>query len=123
MTSVVTAQELAAMRDIANSFFPDTCTVQTLTTGVDETGSPTQTWANTYTNVACRLDPATGSETVRNLALEGESTWWLNIPYDQAIAIENRVVYSSKTYEIRHVVDTQSYSTIRRAMLVRVNDG
>lgn len=121
MTNLISAAELAAMRDIAGSFFPDTCTISTLTNSVDETGSPTQTFADTYTGVACRLDPAAGNEIVRNLALEGESTWWLNIPYNQPIDITYRVTHGGDTYDIKYVVDTQSYSTIRRALLVRVN--
>ena len=121
MTSVVTAAELAAMRAVADDYFPDTCTIQVPTNSVDVTGSPTVTFASTYTGVACRLDPASGSEVVRNLALEGESTWWLNIPYDQTIDITYRVVHSGKTYEIKAVWDTHSYSTIRRALLTRVN--
>lgn len=117
----ISAAELAAMRDIADTFFPDVCVIQVLTNGVDETGSPTQSFADTYTGVACRLDPASGNEIVRNLALEGESTWWLNIPYDQPIALEYRVIHGGDTYEVKYAVDTQSYSTIRRALLVRVN--
>lgn len=117
----LTAAELADMRAIATDFFPDVCVIQTLTNTVDSTGSPTQSFADTYTGVACRLDPAAGNEIVRNLALEGESTWWLNIPYNQAIDITYRVTHGGDTYDIKYVVDTQSYSTIRRALLVRVN--
>ena len=119
--TTISAAELAAMRDVADDFLPDTCTIQVLTNTVDSTGSPTQSFANTYTGVACRLDPAAGNEIVRNLALEGESTWWLNIPYSQAIDITYRVVHGGETYEVRAVWDTHSYSTIRRALLVRVN--
>lgn len=121
MTSVVTAQELADMRAIADDYFPDVCTIQTPSSGVDSTGSPTETFSNTYTNVACRLDPAGGGdELVRALALEGESAWWLNIPYSQAIAITYQVIHSNITYQVKAVWDTHSYSTIRRALLVRV---
>lgn len=118
----ITAAELAAMRDIADTFLPDTCTVQTITGGVDSTGSPVDTFANTYTNVPCRVDPASpGDEAVMSNALEGQSAWWLNIKYDQAIAIEYQVVHAGVTYQIKGVWDTQSYRTIRRALMVRVN--
>jgi len=123
--TALTAKELTDMRTIADDFFPDTCTIQTATTSTGAMGGFSNSFANTYTNVACRLDPAgnTGSETLNSLALEGESGWILNIPYDQAIAIGNRIIHSSKTYEVKRVMDTNSYSTIRRAVLVRVNDG
>lgn len=119
--TVITAAELAAMRDIADSFFPDVCTIQTPTQTVDATGSLVETFANTYTGVACRLDPAgAGEEAVTNLALQGQSTWWLNIPYDQAIDETYQVVHGGVTYQVKSVWAGQSYATIRRALLVRV---
>lgn len=123
--TALSAKELSDMRTIADDFFPDTCTIQTKTTSTGGMGGISESYANTYTGVACRLDPGgarvSGSEAIVNFALEGKSTWMLNIPYDQAIAIEDRVVHSGETYEVVGVVDTQSYSTIRRAILVRVN--
>lgn len=123
MTQIST-KELTDMRALADDFFPDTCTIQTATESVDATGSPTVSWANTYTSVACRLDPiGNEGEVVNNLALQGRSGWMLNIPYGQAISIEDRVIHSSLTYEVMRVWDTHSYSTIRRAVLVRVGNG
>jgi hypothetical protein len=120
----LTAQELTDMRAIADNFFPDTCTIQTPTITIGGQGGISTTWNNTYTDVACRLDPQSGgSETIVNEALEGKSTWMLNIPFDQAIDITNRVIHESIEYEIVRVNDTHSYNTIRRALLTRVNDG
>lgn len=120
---MISAAELADMRAVADDFFPDTCTIQAPTASVDATGSPVETFADTYTGVACRLDPAglTGGEAVRNMALEGESAWWLNIPYDQAIAVTYRVIHGGTTYSVKAIWSGQSYATIRRALLVRVN--
>jgi len=118
--TALTTDELTDMRAIADDFFPDLCTIQTPTAGVDATGSPTETFVNTYTSVTCRLDPAgAGDEAVMNLALEGRSSWWLNIPYDQAIDETYQVVHDGTIYQIKSVWDTHSYSTIRRALLVR----
>jgi hypothetical protein len=120
--TALSAKELTDMRTIADDFLPDTCTIQTVTVSIDATGGISHSYGDTYTDVACRVDPAdTGGEAIVNDALEGRSGWWLNIPYDQAIAIEDRVVHSGVTYEVRSVRDTNSYSTIRRAMLERVN--
>lgn len=121
--TVITTQELTDMRAVADNFFPDTCTIQTPTGSVDATGSPIETFADTYTGVACRLDPAktqTG-EAVGNMALEAESAWWFNIPYDQAIDVTYRVVHGGVTYYVKAVWAGQSYATIRRALLARVN--
>jgi hypothetical protein len=122
--TAISAAELSAMRTIADDFFPDTCTIQTKTETIGATGGVSHSWANTYTGVACRLDPqGFGGEDVNRASLEGESDFILNIPYDQAIAIEDRIVHSSKTYEVTSVWDTHSYSTIRRAELRRVDSG
>lgn len=118
--TVVTASEMADMRAIADDFFPDTCSIGTAAQGVDSTGSPTETFTATYTNVPCRVDPADGDEEIRNLALEGQSSWWLNIPFDQPIDETYQVIHSSITYQIKSIWDTQSYRTIRRALMVRV---
>lgn len=118
----LTSSELTKMRSIADDFLPDTCTIQTLTDGVDALGGISKVFTSTYTGVACRLDPqGFGNEGVPNAALEAVSSWVLNIPYNQAIAVNNRVVHGSKTYEVTSVVDTNSYVTIRRALLKRVN--
>jgi hypothetical protein len=110
------------MRVVADDFFPDTCTIQTVTVSLGAMGGISDSYANTYTDVACRVDPMDqGAETIVNEALEGRSSWWLNIPYDQAITIEDRVIHGGITYEVRSVRDTNSYSTIRRAVLERVN--
>ncbi len=120
----LSAQELTDMRAIADDFFPDTCTIQTPTASVGAMGGIADSYANTYTDVACRLDPqGVGGEAVVNEALEGESSWMLNIAYDQDIDITYRVIHDSVEYEIVRVSDTQSYRTIRRASLTRVNDG
>ena len=119
---MISTDELTDMRSVADDFLPDTCTIQVKTTTAGAMGGISETFANTYTSVKCRIDPSGGGgETVINFTVEGKSTWMLNIPYDQAIAIENRVIHDSKTYEVIRVIDTNSYVTIRRADLVRVD--
>jgi hypothetical protein len=121
----LTAQELIDMRTIADDFFPDVCAIRTPTVTVGALGGLSFTWDNTYTDVACRLDPdeSRGSETIINEALEGRSTWTLNIPFDQAIDITFKIRHQGIEYDIASIIDTNSYSTIRRASLIRTNDG
>ncbi len=123
--TVITAQELTDMRAVADDFFPDTCTIQTRTESVDALGGIVMTWVNAFEAVACRIDPveAGRQEAVTNLALEGKTAWRLNIPYDQAISSENRIRHNGRQYEVETVEDTHSYSTIRRALLIRVEPG
>lgn len=120
----LTSQELTDMRTIADDFFPDVCAIRTPVVTIGAMGGITTAWNNTYTDVACRLDPESGSgETIVNLALEGKSVWMLNIPYDQAIEIDYKVRHQNLEYDIVRINDTHSYNTIRQALLTRVNDG
>jgi head-tail adaptor len=115
-------QELADIRSIADDFLPDTCTIQTKTTTAGAMGGISEAYANTYTSVYCRIDPTgNGDEAVVNFTTEGKSTWYINLKYNQAIAVSDRVIHDSKTYEVVRVIDTNSYVTIRRAILVRVD--
>lgn len=119
---MIGTDELASLRGVADDFLPDTCTIQTKTTTTGAMGGIAETYADTYPNVYCRLDPAgAGDEAVVNFTTEGKSTWYLNIKHDQAITIADRVVHDSQTYEVARVMDTNSYRTIRRAILVRVD--
>lgn len=122
MTALST-KELTDMRTVADDFFPDTCTIQAPTNSTGAMGGGSISYANTYTSVACRVDPmgAGAGESIMSEALEGRSQFMLNIPHDQDIDITYRVVHDSVTYEVASVVDTQSYRTIRRAVLMRVN--
>lgn len=120
--TALSAKELSDMRTIADDWLPDLCTIQTPTQSTGDMGGITESFANTYTSVACRVDPmGAGDESLVNEALEGQSGWWLNVPHDQDVDITYRVVHDSVTYQIKSVVDTQSYRTIRRAAMVRVN--
>jgi len=116
----LTAAELAAMRAVADDFLPDTCTIQTRTTTVDALGGISEGYANTYTGVACRIDPVSGSEGVNNLQIAAGSKWMLNIPYDQTITVTDRIIHSGTTYEVSYIWAGQSYATIRRAELRRI---
>jgi hypothetical protein len=119
--TVISTAELTAMRAIADDFFPDTCTIQVPTSAVDASGSVVETFANTYTLVPCRLDPTgSGDEAVNNLALQGASSWWLNVPYDQTLDETYQVIHGGVTYQVKYIWIGQSYATIRRALLVRV---
>jgi hypothetical protein len=118
-------QELADMRTIADDFFPDVCAIRTPTITIGALGGIATIWDNAYTDIPCRLDPdeSRGAETIVNEALEGRSSWMLNIPFDQDIDITYKIRHIGVEYDIASVQDTHSYSTIRRASLTKVNDG
>jgi len=119
----LTDHELAGLRDTADTFLPGTCTIQTRTESVDALGGGSIAWADTYEGVKCRLGALSvlQDEQVVNYALQGRSAWMLSVKYNQAITIEDRVIFDGDTYEVQSVMDDHSYRTIRRAIVIRVD--
>ena len=106
------------------SYLPDSCIIQTPIRSRTTDGGWTISWANTYSNVDCRLAPMrtlSVSEWERAAALAVASLWVLTIHHDQAIDETYRVVHSSRTYEVEHLDDTHTSRTVKRAYLRRVD--
>lgn len=122
---ILSSEELTSLKSAVEDHFPDTCIIQTVTESVDATGGVVHTWANTYTGIACRLDQGFGfgSENVNDAALEGKSIYDLSLPSAQAISLEDRVIFNSKTYDVASVQDAHSDEIVRKARLVRVDSG
>lgn len=123
MTGLLTAGELTKLRATASAMLPGTATIQTRSTVSDGMGGVTESWADTYTLVPCKLDIAG-----RQATLPGEgdqfqvhSPWVLTIAYDQAIATGNRAIVQGDTFEVLNVADDHHYRTLRRAELKRVD--
>lgn len=119
----LSTQELAQLRADAEDYLPDTCTLQTKTETSDSMGGWTESWANTYTSVECRLAPM---QSMRVEALEADqltaaSRWILTVHHDQTINVEMRVVHDSVTYEIESLHATHSQRAAKRAVLARVD--
>lgn len=116
------SDELSDIRDEAEQALPDTCTIQT-PTETNTKGSVAVTYANTYTNVACRLAGSNFKETERVIGekLASAVTHVFTVPYDQALTAKDRVVKDGITYEVVAVGNTlASWRSVRRAYLMRV---
>lgn len=117
------ASELADMRAEQELAMPDTCTIQT-PTQTNTKGSVAKTYANTYTNVACRMVQAGDRlpiEKAIGAALASVTDHILTIPYDQAMGPDYRVVHGGITYEVVACPNQdKSWRTARRAYLKRV---
>jgi head-tail adaptor len=120
---VLTAGELAGMRQAALRALPGLCTIQSVTRTADGQGGWTEAWVSAATNVPCKLSATA-------IRMEGQSTgaqfvvrtgWKLAVPYDQAISTSNRVVFGGDTYEVLSVEDAQEYRATRRAYLRRID--
>lgn len=119
----LSALELSQMRLDQGDYQPDTCTLQTVTRVADSVGGWSETWANTYENVVCRVSPLSSGEGEDNNGnqLASITDWVLTVAYDQALDVQMRCIHNSGTYEIERVEDTHSHRTARRAFMRRVD--
>jgi len=119
----ISAAELARMQATAEDHLPDTCTIQVVTQTMDEIGGWSESWADTYTSVACRLAAvqARAAEAIVGAELAAVTSWVLTVAHDQALDETMRVVHDSEAYEIVQIEDTQSWRTAKRAYLRRVD--
>ena len=115
--------ELSQLRADANDYLPDTCDIQTMTRTADSYGGWTETWADTYEDVACRLAvmPLNRPESIDAGQIASTTRWLLAVPYNQAIDATMRVVHDGVTYEVEGVEDKQSHRPSRHAYLRRVD--
>jgi head-tail adaptor len=114
--------ELTWMRDeVEELIMTDTCTIQTVSRASDGMGGFTETWANTYQNVPCRLSPQGGSGRVQGDQFTVVTGWVLDVAYDQAIAAGNRVVLGGDTFDVLEVRDDHTDRILRRAAIKRLD--
>ena len=123
MSELLTADELAAIRETAELMMPDTCTIQTRTE-TSTKGSVVVTYASTYTGVKCRCMPVNRStyEGASGMKITDQAEYVLTVPWDQAINPQDRVIFASQTFEVLQVHDLHSYRTARRAALRIINE-
>jgi len=119
----ISAGELTAMRAVAEQAMTATCTIQTFTNTPDGMGGFSQSWANTYTSVVCRLAArnVAGSDQLEGDQFKAVTSWVLTVPYDQVVTVQNRVVIGGDTFEVESLQDDHDYRTARRLYLRRVD--
>lgn len=115
--------EIAQLRADAADYMPDTCTIQVKTVSRNSTGGFTESWASTYTSVACRLAPLQSQnvETLEGSQITSATRWVLTVAHNQTLDETMRVVHGSDTYEVEHLEDTHSNRTAKRAYLRRLD--
>ena len=119
----LSALEIAQMRADQDDYFPDTCTLQTVTRTADGVGGWSESWANTYTGVACRVSQELSGqrEGISGAQMASQTDWMLSVTHDQTLTAEMRVVHGGHTYEVVSVADTHSNRTARTAKLKRLD--
>lgn len=120
MSSLLTAADLAYMRDVVEDMFPDTCNILSESLTPDGQGGVTSTWGTVAGTVACRLDNETsrsGSVMVAAGALRQVHQYILSLPYNTSISTGNRVEISSTLYAVVAVNVNVSWKVVARATL------
>ena len=111
--------ELAQLRADAEDHLPDTCTIQSRSSGRTTDGGVTFAYTNRGAAIECRL---AGLTTQQGEALEGGkltslTRWVLTLHHDQTIVETDRVIHDGGTFEVTHLEDTHSNRTARRVYL------
>lgn len=120
MTTLLSATELAYMRDTAERAMTSLATRLTRTDAADGAGGVTTTYGTSGTAIACRL--ASVSLSTRSNA-EGErftvhNVMILTVPYDQALATTDHWVVDSVVYSVVAIDDVHDWITARRAQVM-----
>jgi len=111
---MLTAAELAFMRESVEKLLPETCSILSVTYTSDGAGGLTETWAATKTLVPCRVDYQSGNERVANAALTPYQKAVISMAYDETITPANRILVGTNTFSIQAVNNGQSWKAVTR---------
>ena len=117
--------ELNQLRLDTEDLLPDTCTIQTLTRTKDAIGGWSNTWANTYTSVVCRIWKVVSANQKGREPIVGDqpsevTSWVMNVHWDQTLDNTMRVTHGGHTYEVNELNNDGTQLLHRRALLTRI---
>lgn len=120
--ALLTTSELDSIRDHMRETLSDTCTIEAMTRQSDGMGGWTETWAARGTGIPCRIRPLSRDREANITAeqIQEPMVWSLSLPYDQDIALEDRVIVNGHYYKVLQVNDDETEIVLKRARLVRV---
>lgn len=110
------------LRDLQTSYLPDSCTIQRGTEGTPTGDGTPEDWADLAT-VACRVSPLASSSNEAlggAQAIQAVSLWTIWLPALTDVSVEDRIVYSSRTFEVARV-GARSFETVREVIAREVS--
>lgn len=118
---MLTANELASMRETINESLPDTCTIQSKTITSDGMGGQTEAYTTSATNVPCRVesDNIRVAEQIAQGAVKVVQTFTFTLAFDRAIARTDRIIWNARTFEVVTTLDN-SWQLHRRVTCAEV---
>jgi head-tail adaptor len=117
---MLSTDDLVAMRTTLEDSLPDSCQVSRKTATSDSAGGFTESWA-TVATVDCRVSASGRSPQERAIAdkLTGVSVWTITLPASTDVAIADRLVVGTRSFEVAGVL-ARSYEISRRVVCVEV---
>lgn len=118
---MLSAEELSWMRDCVEDTLPDTLSVYTKTS-TRTNGVVIDSWADSGTTYACRLDSKQYQRTENSGAVKFYHRYILTVPYDASIVITDHVVHNNIEYSIVSIDLDKSWPACRRLNVERWHD-
>ena len=122
--TMLTADELSAMRTEAEKVLISTCSLLNPSTTRDDMGGGTATWG-TATSVPCRLSMVQGLR-AQTVTIAGQfqvhAPFVLSLEWDRTVLAGYRAIVNSDTFEVLNVDDDHDDRVLRRAYLRRVDN-
>ena len=120
---MITAAELTAMQATQNLVMPGTAIINRATLSNDGMGGQTETWAAVGT-VTARLYPIPSQQ--REYATGGQpssvSDWFVTVPVGTDVIARDRIIVSSRTFEVQYVNNDEMYQTAVRCEVAAFNE-
>lgn len=106
---------LTDMRAAQAEAMPETVLVKRLTNTTDSQGGYTRTWATNATTTG-RISTTAGQERKLGDKIVAMGDYLVTVPYTVDVTAKDRLVIGSRTFEIVHVMDKESWETARRCV-------
>ena len=114
---MLTAAELAAMRDVAEDALPGTAVIQTQAFASDGGGGGSVTWTAAGT-ADCRLAPIRGTEREVGERISPDADFLVTLPFDASVTTDSRLVISGGTFNVEAIRD-RSWKLTTRVEVVK----
>jgi head-tail adaptor len=111
--ALLSAAQLAVMRNAVAQVLPDTCSIQRYTSAPDGAGGQTETWSTVHTAVACRVTAYSGrkggvEDQIRQ-RFDSVLWWRVTLPVGTDVTVKDRIGFGAHTFEVRSVETGRSF--------------
>lgn len=116
---MLTADEIAALQETAETILPDVCQIRRITQTADGYGGTTDGTVSTV-NTTCRLAPigrGAASEVAERLGLSDAAQ--VALPVSSDVRVADRLLIRSVTWYIEALLPVTAWSTVRRVVVSR----